>query len=65
MGTLIAVQATTVLKWLCAELTERDCGEMEWKEKGNDRFKAGDFAAALQCYSKAIEVDKENAVLYR
>ena len=34
---------------------------MEWKEKGNAAFKAGDYSAAVQCYSKAIESVKENA----
>lgn len=38
---------------------------MEWNVKGNERFKAGKFAAAIDCYSKAIAVDKKDAVLYR
>lgn len=38
---------------------------MEWKDKGNQRFKEGKYAEAVECYSKALEVDKNNAALYR
>eukprot|EP00884_Botryococcus_braunii_P016908 jgi/Botrbrau1/3900/Bobra.0183s0121.1 len=37
---------------------------MEWKEKGNEHFKAGRYAEATDCYSRALENDENNAVLY-
>lgn len=38
---------------------------MSWKDKGNEKFKAGLYTEALKCYNKALDDDKENAVLYR
>jgi tetratricopeptide (TPR) repeat protein len=38
---------------------------MDWKAKGNDCFRIGQYTEAIDFYSKAIETDKENAVLYR
>jgi tetratricopeptide (TPR) repeat protein len=35
------------------------------KDQGNEKYKAGHYAEAVQLYSQAIEVDPENAVLFR
>lgn len=32
----------------------------EWREKGNDYFKKGNFKASIECYSKAIQLDPSN-----
>ena len=37
---------------------------MEHKEKGNALYKNGEFQAALEEFSKAIEVDPTNAVYH-
>lgn len=39
--------------------------QMDWKDKGNEKFKAGLFSEALACYNTALDSDKDNAVLYR
>mmetsp|Transcript_38757 Transcript_38757/g.51066 ORF Transcript_38757/g.51066 Transcript_38757/m.51066 type:complete len:586 (-) Transcript_38757:388-2145(-) len=36
----------------------------EWKAKGNEALKAKDFDQAIECYSKAIELDGSNHVYY-
>eukprot|EP00118_Oscarella_pearsei_P025263 m.307856 g.307856 ORF g.307856 m.307856 type:complete len:553 (+) comp42942_c0_seq1:67-1725(+) len=36
----------------------------QFKQEGNDALKAGDLDKAVDCYTKAIEIDPENAVLY-
>jgi tetratricopeptide (TPR) repeat protein len=36
----------------------------EWKTKGNAALKGGDEAGAIECYSKAIELDGTNHVYY-
>ena len=36
----------------------------EWKTKGNAALKGGDEAGAIECYSKAIELDGANHVYY-
>lgn len=38
---------------------------MSWKDRGNENFRSGMYADALACYNRALEDDKENAVLYR
>jgi Flp pilus assembly protein TadD len=35
------------------------------KEQGNIRHRSGDFFQAFELYTKAIELDRSNAVLYR
>eukprot|EP00884_Botryococcus_braunii_P016910 jgi/Botrbrau1/3902/Bobra.0183s0123.1 len=37
---------------------------MDWKEKGNASFKAGQFEEAIDCYNRALAIDAENAILY-
>ena len=36
----------------------------ELKAQGNDAFSKKDFDRAIDCYSKAIEMDKDNHILY-
>lgn len=36
---------------------------MSWKDKGNEKFRSGLYAEALDCYNKAMDDDKENAIL--
>jgi tetratricopeptide (TPR) repeat protein len=32
---------------------------LEWKNKGNEYYKAGEYGNALECYGKALETDPE------
>lgn len=36
----------------------------QYKNLGNDHFKKGEFELAVENYSKAIELDPQNHVLY-
>ncbi|KAH0577714.1 Stress-induced protein sti1 [Spironucleus salmonicida] len=36
----------------------------ELKQQGNAAVKIGDYATAIQCYSKAIDIEPENHILY-
>ena len=36
----------------------------QWKAKGTEAFSAKDFPTAIECYTKAIELDGSNHVLY-
>lgn len=36
-----------------------------YKDQGNAKFKAGAYSDAIECYTKAIEVDADNSALYR
>lgn len=36
----------------------------EFKNQGNDAFRSGDFEKAVQCFSKAIEINPNDHVLY-
>jgi tetratricopeptide (TPR) repeat protein len=35
------------------------------KDQGNEKYKCGQYAKAVQLYSQAIELDPKNAVLFR
>jgi len=37
---------------------------LEWKNRGNQLFSEGDTVQALQAYSKAIELEPDNAIYY-
>jgi len=37
---------------------------LDWKNRGNQLFKEGDTTQALQAYSKAIELEPDNAIYY-
>eukprot|EP00904_Undaria_pinnatifida_P000933 jgi/Undpi1/10840/HiC_scaffold_3.g01367.m2 len=37
---------------------------MQWKDKGNAALKAGDYEAAIEMYTKAIDLDSTNHVFY-
>ena len=39
--------------------------ELSYKDQGNDEFKKGNFLKAAGLYSKAIQQEPEDAVLYR
>lgn len=39
-------------------------GATEFKNQGNDAFRSGDFEKAVQCFSKAIELNPSDHVLY-
>ena len=33
----------------------------EWKEKGNEQFKSGNFDEALSCYTQALDLSTEKS----
>jgi tetratricopeptide (TPR) repeat protein len=35
-------------------------GVLEWKNKGNQYYKTGDYGNALLCYGKALDIEPEN-----
>ena len=37
---------------------------MEWKSQGNAALKKKDFVKAVECYSKAIEMEPSNHTFY-
>lgn len=41
-------------------MTIPDESPKEWKEKGNEAFKKGNLEEALQCYTNAIKLSKED-----
>jgi stress-induced-phosphoprotein 1 len=36
----------------------------EWKQKGNDALREEKFKVAVECYSKGLDIDEHNHVLY-
>jgi tetratricopeptide (TPR) repeat protein len=36
----------------------------DWKNKGNDFFKNQDFNSAVECFTKAIELDSSNHIFF-
>jgi tetratricopeptide (TPR) repeat protein len=37
---------------------------MAWKDQGNDAMKQSQYAVAIDCYSKAIDIDPKNLLFY-
>lgn len=50
-------------------MTKSDMTAQEWKEKGNEEFNKGNWSEALNCYTNALKLSKENntekAVYYK
>lgn len=43
---------------------ERSKVAMEFKEKGNDKFKNGNYEEAIEQYTKAVQFERHVAALY-
>ena len=37
---------------------------IEWKEKGNDWFKSGEYEKAIECYDQAISMNNQESVYF-
>ena len=54
----IVIPKLVTIKFPTCVLAERE------KQKGNESYRAGDINEAIRCYSRSIEMDPENPILY-
>ena len=43
---------------------DADTTALDWKEQGNDSYRAGDYRAAIDAYTKAIAADSQSVSFY-
>lgn len=59
LGDMNGLTVQTEARQRCEEIGDRDCVSKAWRIRGNARYFAADFSAALEAYGKGLAIARE------